>query len=68
MSNKEHCLQKEDHCLYHAIRESCPCNRNTCPQCFNDQHAKLRNYDPIWRDGEVYCTECNIKIRSYDAG
>ena len=28
----------------------------------------VRDYDPIWLDGKVYCTKCGAFVRDYDAG
>lgn len=44
-------------------------NDKTCPKCGStpDKH-EVRNYNPIWRDGDVYCMVCNTKVRDYDAG
>lgn len=39
-----------------------------CPKCKSVDYLIVRNYDPIWRDGEVWCSECNEYVRSYDAG
>ena len=26
------------------------------------------NYDAIWHDGDIVCTDCGKYVRSYDAG
>lgn len=38
-----------------------------CPQCGGDDF-RVENYDPIWRDGDVMCNKCDIRVRGYDAG
>lgn len=40
-----------------------------CKKCSSppSKHV-LRNYDPIWRDGDIYCKECGEYVRGYDAG
>lgn len=40
-----------------------------CPNCGSPpSDHEVRNYDPTWRDGDVYCTKCGVKVRNYDAG
>lgn len=43
-------------------------HKNTCPECNSIEHSELRHYDPIWQDGEVWCKQCNVFVRHYDAG
>ena len=40
-----------------------------CPKCGSppSQH-EVRNYDEMWRDGDVHCTKCEAYVRDYDAG
>lgn len=44
-------------------------DRKLCPECGSgpDKH-ELRNYDMIWHDGDVYCTDCGAHVRTWDAG
>ncbi len=51
--------------MAHGLSESSP----NCPKCDSspDKH-KVENYDMIWHDGDVVCTECGTKVRNYDAG
>lgn len=38
-----------------------------CPSCGKDYHHwQVKNYDPIWRTGDVVC-ECGTRVRTYDA-
>lgn len=46
----------------HAIN-----NYEKCPQC-GGTDFEVRNYDEMWRDGDVYCIPCNVRVRGYDAG
>lgn len=47
-----------------GIPEKCP---NTA--CGSKKlEVEVRNYSAIWHDGDVCCTTCGTKIRSYDAG
>jgi len=39
-----------------------------CPECDSAAHLEVRNYDEMWRDGDVYCGKCNVYVRMYDAG
>jgi hypothetical protein len=44
---------------------------NGCKKCPVDpahQGFEVRNYDEMWRDGDVHCAECGAYIRRYDAG
>jgi hypothetical protein len=44
-------------------------NSPNCPKCgAPPANQEVRNYDEIWRDGDVYCMKCNTRVRSYDAG
>lgn len=40
-----------------------------CPECDSspDKH-ELRDYDLIWGDGEIWCPDCEIKVRNFDRG
>lgn len=38
-----------------------------CPVC-GGTHFEVRNYDLMWHDGDVYCIDCNVWVRTYDAG
>jgi len=38
-----------------------------CPEC-GGTNFEVRNYDWMWRDGDVYCKDCNVYVRGYDAG
>lgn len=40
-----------------------------CPNCeAPPQRQSVRNYDPIWMDGDVYCNDCGGFVRYWDAG
>lgn len=40
-----------------------------CPKCGSEpKDQEVRNYDPIWKDGDVFCLKCETRVRSYDAG
>ena len=46
------------------------CGINTykrCPKC-DGINFEVRDYDMMWHDGEVWCIDCNVYVRSYDAG
>lgn len=32
------------------------------------ENRVVKNYDPVWRDGDVHCEDCGVYIRMYDAG
>jgi hypothetical protein len=38
-----------------------------CPQC-SGTNFTVRDYSLLWHDGEVWCLDCNVFVRSYDAG
>ena len=40
--------------------------RNTCAEC-NSEKLELRNHDPIWLDGDLYCENGHF-VRTFDAG
>lgn len=41
----------------------------TCPHCGAGlEHLVVREYDPVWHDGKVWCTECDKFVREWDAG
>jgi len=44
-------------------------NHVHCPSCDSppSQH-ELRDYSMMWHEGEIYCTKCHARVRSYDAG
>lgn len=49
---------------FHIFRKNSP----NCPKCGAEpKDQEVRNYDPIWRDGEVFCVKCGTKVRDYDA-
>jgi hypothetical protein len=38
-----------------------------CPHCgAPPADQEVRNYDAIWGDGDVYCTKCDQRVRSWD--
>lgn len=39
-----------------------------CPQCGRTDMLEVQNYDPVWRNGQVWCRRCNMYVRGYDAG
>lgn len=39
-----------------------------CPDCgAPPSDWEIRNYDPMFRDGDIYCGKCGRYIRMYDA-
>lgn len=38
-----------------------------CPKC-GGTNFEVRNYNMMWQDGDVYCKDCNVYVRGYDAG
>ena len=43
-------------------------NPKVCKNCgAGPEKWEIRNYDMLWRDGEIYC-QCGQYIRMYDAG
>jgi predicted Zn finger-like uncharacterized protein len=38
-----------------------------CPKCGGTRFV-VKNYDIIWRDGDVHCADCDTYVRVYDAG
>lgn len=57
---------KEDECPI------CKCDRAAyltqhCPKCGScPQYHEIRNYDIVWGDGDIHCTECGTRVRSFD--
>jgi hypothetical protein len=49
--------------IFHIINEY-----RSCPQCKSAAFLEVRKHDPIWLDGEVWCSKCNVFVRYYDAG
>ena len=50
---------------FHVLAKNSP----NCPKCSAPpSEQEVRNYDEIWRDGDVYCKQCNTRVRDYDAG
>lgn len=43
-------------------------NHKKCPVDPAHEGYEVRNYDQIWRDGDVHCAVCGAFIRDYDAG
>jgi hypothetical protein len=43
-------------------------NYKKCPVDPSHQGYDVRNYDEMWRDGDVHCAQCGAFIRTYDAG
>lgn len=44
-------------------------NHTHCPKCnAPPQDHQVRNFDPMWRDGDVFCLKCGTRVRGYDAG
>jgi hypothetical protein len=44
-------------------------NHTHCPKCnAPPQDHEVRNFDPVWRDGDVFCLKCGTRVRGYDAG
>ena len=40
-----------------------------CKNCWAPpSDHEVKNYDPVWRDGDVYCKKCGTRVRGYDAG
>ena len=47
-----------------GVPERCP-----NPKCTSKKlEVEVKNYSPIWHDGDVCCCTCGCKIRDYDAG
>jgi hypothetical protein len=38
-----------------------------CPSC-GGTNFEVRNYSLMWHDGDVYCKDCDVYVRGYDAG
>lgn len=44
-------------------------NSKNCPRCgAPPSEHEVRDYDPVWRDGNVHCKICGSYVRGYDAG
>jgi hypothetical protein len=44
-------------------------NSPKCPCCgFSVKEQEVRNYNANTQRGDVYCTHCGAKVRSYDGG
>jgi len=40
-----------------------------CPKCNSDPSKhKVRNFNRMWGDGDVYCTICESYVRGFDTG
>ena len=39
--------------------------RNTCPAC-QSTNTEVRDVDPLWRDGNVVCQDCETFVRYWD--
>lgn len=40
-----------------------------CPSCgAHPSKQTIENYDMMWHDGDIYCSECGGFVRFYDAG
>ncbi len=57
--------EKQQPAMMHGFAENSP----NCPKCDSppEKHT-VENYDMMWHDGDVVCTECGTKVRNYDAG
>ena len=43
--------------------------KKNCPKCGSlPENHSVKNYDPVWRDGDVHCNICGSYVRDYDAG
>lgn len=43
------------------------CTREACAQCGSTETA-MRDYDPRWHEGDIYCAKCGVFMRHFDAG
>lgn len=43
-------------------------HRFVCPNCGIETVGVVLGYDPVWRDGKVFCEKCYTYLRTYDAG
>jgi hypothetical protein len=48
---------------FHAIN-----TYKKCPVDQTHEGYEVRNYDEMWRDGDIHCKQCGAYIRMYDAG
>lgn len=40
-----------------------------CPKCDSPPNRhELRNHSLMWHDGDVFCLECDTRVRTWDAG
>ena len=53
---------RDDGTIGHAVSD-----HKACPKCGSKEY-EVRNYDEMWRDGDVHCADCGTYIRMYDAG
>lgn len=60
---------KTDYCSEHigAFQEKYWA-RNGCKECGHRGGLVLRNYDPMWQDGDLHCEACGAYVRMFDAG
>jgi len=42
--------------------------RKLCSCGSEPKDHEVRNFDAVWRDGDVYCIPCGGYVRSFDAG
>jgi hypothetical protein len=40
---------------------------NTCADC-GSKDFRLKNFDRMMRDGDIYCNVCGAYVRMFDAG
>lgn len=43
------------------------CVLSACPVC-GGTDTEVRNFDELWRDGDIVCNECATYVRGFDAG
>ena len=43
-------------------------NLPKCPHCGKHAEQEVRNFDRTWGDGDVHCTACGKRVRSFDSG
>lgn len=42
--------------------------RNGCQSCGFEGEHEMRNYSPLWHDGDIHCGQCGAYVRMFDAG
>ena len=65
--NEKSAEQKSDltSVIFHGFYPGSP----DCPECgASPSEHEVKNYNEMFRDGDVHCKKCGAYVRAYDAG